>query len=54
MKKILINFGILPLEFENPKDYDSIYPGDLLTCGITPPCTGSAKGAIPRKISAPS
>ena len=26
----LVNFGILPLVFENPKDYDTIEPGDEL------------------------
>ncbi len=26
----LVNFGILPLEFENPADYDKIEPGDAL------------------------
>lgn len=29
-RKNLINFGILPLQFENPSDYDSLEPGDVL------------------------
>jgi aconitate hydratase len=29
-KANLINFGILPLVFENPADYDRLQPGDLL------------------------
>jgi aconitate hydratase len=29
-KANLINFGILPLVFENPADYDSLQPGDRL------------------------
>ncbi len=28
----MINFGILPLEFENPEDYDSIEAVDLMSC----------------------
>jgi aconitate hydratase len=28
----LINFGILPLEFEDKADYDDIAPGDLISC----------------------
>ena len=29
-KANLINFGILPLVFENPADYDHLQPGDRL------------------------
>ena len=29
-KSNLINFGILPLEFENPADYDAIKQGDFI------------------------
>ncbi|HDQ25672.1 MAG TPA: aconitate hydratase, partial [bacterium] len=29
-KANLINFGLLPLSFTNPKDYDRIKPGDTL------------------------
>jgi aconitate hydratase len=32
-KANLVNFGILPLEFENPGDYESIEQGDSLTVG---------------------
>jgi aconitate hydratase len=28
----LVNFGILPLEFESRDDYDAIDPGDILSC----------------------
>lgn len=28
----LINFGILPLEFESWQDYDEVQPGDILSC----------------------
>jgi len=30
----LINFGIAPLVFKNPADYDGIQKGDKLTCGV--------------------
>ena len=30
----LINFGIVPLTFENPSDYDKIEPGDSLEIEI--------------------
>ena len=30
-KANLVNFGILPLEFADPADYDSIEPGDLIS-----------------------
>jgi aconitate hydratase len=34
-KANLVNFGIVPLIFKNPSDYDSIQQGDLLTfCNI--------------------
>ncbi|MBO0776528.1 MAG: aconitate hydratase, partial [Actinobacteria bacterium] len=29
----LVNFGVLPLEFTDPGDYDRINPGDRLTLG---------------------
>jgi aconitate hydratase len=31
----LINFGIIPLEFINPEDYDSIEQGDALSLDVT-------------------
>ena len=29
----MINFGIVPLEFQDPTDYDAVRPEDLLACG---------------------
>jgi len=43
----LVNFGILPLEFDNPDDYDSIEPGDTLRlAGVTSRVNDSGKFVV--------
>jgi aconitate hydratase len=32
MPRVLVNFGILPLEFRDPADYDDIVPGNVISC----------------------
>ena len=49
-KANLINFGILPLIFKNPSDYDSILQGDTLVFRGIKDLIASGAGEIPVKI----
>jgi aconitate hydratase len=43
----LINFGIVPFEFENPADYDAIAPGDVLELkGVRAAVEGDGRLAV--------
>ena len=47
-KANLINFGLLPLEFEQAEDYDSIRPGDVLEI---PDISGAMEAGCARVIN---
>jgi aconitate hydratase len=47
----LVNFGVLPLEFADPTDYDRISPGDRLTVPDVREALSSGAGVIVRNAS---